>query len=91
MLASGLAEQHPELAQRCLAESLYFVPEPFVNVLQSSEASVQRKAARSSLASGRRQSIPARESWLGGVLSKMARDVAESVSIGGCFVKCGRS
>ncbi len=40
MLASGLAEQHPELAQRCLTESLYFVP--FVNVLQSSEASVQR-------------------------------------------------
>ena len=67
MLASGLAEQHPELAQRCLTESLYFVP--FVNVLQSSEASVQRKAARSSLASGRRQSIPARESWLSGVLS----------------------
>ncbi|HAV34548.1 MAG TPA: hypothetical protein DCX79_21320, partial [Planctomycetaceae bacterium] len=58
MLASGLAEQHPELAQRCLTESLYFVPEPFVNVLQSSEASVQRKAAVLRLLLGRQKQVP---------------------------------
>ncbi|MFN9134724.1 MAG: NACHT domain-containing protein, partial [Planctomyces sp.] len=58
MLASGLAEQHPELAQRCLAESLYFVPDPFVNVLQSSEVSVPRKAAVLRLLLGRHKQVP---------------------------------
>ncbi|MFN5801034.1 MAG: SUMF1/EgtB/PvdO family nonheme iron enzyme, partial [Planctomyces sp.] len=58
MLASGLAEQHPELAQRCLAESLYFVPDPFVNVLQSSEVSVPRKAAVLRLLLGRQKQVP---------------------------------
>ncbi|MFN5437234.1 MAG: SUMF1/EgtB/PvdO family nonheme iron enzyme, partial [Planctomyces sp.] len=58
MLASGLAEQHPELAQRCLTESLYFVPEPFMHVLQSSEATVQRKAAVLRLLLGRHKQVP---------------------------------
>jgi hypothetical protein len=34
MLAAGVAEDHPDLAERCLTESLYFVPEPFVEALE---------------------------------------------------------
>jgi formylglycine-generating enzyme required for sulfatase activity len=34
MLDAGIAEHHPDLAERCLAEALYFVPGPFVEVLQ---------------------------------------------------------
>ena len=58
MLASGLAEQQQDLAQRCLTESLYFVPEPFLRVLQSSESTVQRKAAVLRLLLGRQQQVP---------------------------------
>ena len=34
MLAGGIAENHPDLAERCLTEALYFVPGPFVEALQ---------------------------------------------------------
>ena len=34
LLQAGIAEQHPDLAQRCLEETLYFTPSPFLEVLQ---------------------------------------------------------
>jgi hypothetical protein len=34
MLASGIAENHPDLAERCLTETLFFVPGPFVKALR---------------------------------------------------------
>ena len=34
MLAAGIAEEHPDLAERCLTESLYFAPGPFLKVLK---------------------------------------------------------
>jgi formylglycine-generating enzyme required for sulfatase activity len=50
MLAAGVAEDHPDLAERCLTESLYFVPEPFVEALQqpapADEAGQPRHQAR---------------------------------------------
>jgi hypothetical protein len=33
MLEAGIPEQHPDLAQRCLDEALYFAGDPFVAVL----------------------------------------------------------
>jgi formylglycine-generating enzyme required for sulfatase activity len=36
MLEAGIAEDHPDLAERCLEEALYFVPGPFVEILQRS-------------------------------------------------------
>jgi len=35
MLDTGIAENDPDLAERCLAEALYFAPDPFVEVLNS--------------------------------------------------------
>jgi len=35
MLKAGIAENHPDLAARCLEESRFFVPGPFVHVLKS--------------------------------------------------------
>jgi formylglycine-generating enzyme required for sulfatase activity/3',5'-cyclic AMP phosphodiesterase CpdA len=58
MLACGLAEQHQDLAQRCLTESLYFVPDPFLNVLRSQESTVQRKHAVLRLLLGRQDQVP---------------------------------
>lgn len=37
MLHAGIAENYPELVDRCLQESLYFVPGPFVYVLNRSK------------------------------------------------------
>lgn len=42
MLAARIAENHPDLAERCVTESLYFVPAPFVEVLEMK----QPKAAK---------------------------------------------
>ena len=33
MIEAGIAENHPDLAQRCLDEALYFAGDPFVAVL----------------------------------------------------------
>lgn len=35
LLAAGIAERNPDLAERCLNESLFFTPEPFVELLRS--------------------------------------------------------
>ena len=34
MIEAGIAENHPDLAQRCLQEALFFVPDPFVAALR---------------------------------------------------------
>ena len=45
MLAAGIAEQHPDLADRLLTESLYFAAEPFVAALKNTRSSPARQAA----------------------------------------------
>ena len=45
MLKAGIAESNPDLADRCLGESLYFTPAPFVSELQQPDASPARVTA----------------------------------------------
>ena len=46
MLAAGIAENHPDLAERCLTEALYFVPGPFVDALQQPRPKEPRQERR---------------------------------------------
>ncbi|MDA1048967.1 MAG: SUMF1/EgtB/PvdO family nonheme iron enzyme [Planctomycetota bacterium] len=69
MLASGIAENHPDLAERCLQEALYFVPGPFVDVLNKSRAS-SRVAAVLRLLRDRAEQVPE--------LEAISRRLAES-------------
>lgn len=39
LLAAGVAEEHPDLADRCLSETRFFSAEPFLEVLRDSEVS----------------------------------------------------
>jgi len=57
MLQAGVAESHPDLAEHCLQESLYFVPAPFVDVLKRSKRK-QRVAAVLRLLRGRTDQVP---------------------------------
>ena len=69
MLKAGIAENHPDLAERCLAEALYFVPGPFLNILKQSRKK-QRVAAVLRLLRDRADGLPE--------LEKISRRLAES-------------
>ncbi len=45
MLQAGIAENHPDLAQRCLEETLFFASGPFVQTLQRAQAKNSWKAS----------------------------------------------
>ena len=57
-LAQGLAEQDLDLAYRCLNESLYFPPEPFLAVLRAADAPLPRKTAVLKLLRDRAAQVP---------------------------------
>lgn len=57
MLTAGIAEQHPELAEQCLQESLYFASSPFVEALRQAP-SPQRVAAILRLLRDRAGEVP---------------------------------
>ena len=57
MLEAGIAENHPDLAERCLKEALYFVPSPFVDVLNRSKSG-KRVAAVLRLLRDRSDQVP---------------------------------
>ncbi len=63
MLATGMAEDEPDLATRCLDETLYFTPSPFVDLLKSpGKVPDQRVAAVLRLLSNRVEQMPELES-----------------------------
>ena len=63
MLLSGLMEDEPDLAVRCLDETLYFAPGPFVEVLKSmGKVPNQRVVTVLRLLSNRTEQIPGLES-----------------------------
>jgi len=68
-LAQGLAEHDLDLALRCLNESLYFPPEPFLDVLRAADAPVPRKTAVLKLLRDRAAQVPGLaeicEEWMG--------------------------
>jgi formylglycine-generating enzyme required for sulfatase activity len=68
-LAQGLAEQDLDLAYRCLNESLYFPPEPFLAVLRAADAPLPRKTAVLKLLRDRAAQVPGLaeicEEWVG--------------------------
>lgn len=57
MLAAGIAENYADLAERCLAEALYFTPAPFVEGLQTAVSS-ERSAAILRLLRDRAEQVP---------------------------------
>ena len=69
MLGAGIAETHPDLAERCLQEALYFVPGPFVDVLNNSPSEKQ-VAAVLRLLRDRVEQVPE--------LAEISRRLAES-------------
>ena len=58
MLAAGIAERHPDLAERCLQEALYFAAAPFVSVLEQSDSPPTRVAAVLRLLRERSEKVP---------------------------------
>jgi hypothetical protein len=46
MLQAKIAENQPDLAERCLTEALYFAPGPFVEVLQAPRPKAKKAAAK---------------------------------------------
>ncbi len=69
MLEYGIAENHPDLAEQCLQEALYFVPSPFVDVLNNSSSN-KRVAAVLRLLRDRTEQVPE--------LAEISRRLAES-------------
>ena len=57
-LLAGLAERDLDLAHRCLNESLYFTPEPFLEVLRTADAPITRKSAILKLLRDRADKVP---------------------------------
>jgi formylglycine-generating enzyme required for sulfatase activity len=57
LLAAGIVEQHPDLADRCLTETLFFSPRPFLDALAQSD-SPRRVAAVLRLLRERGPQIP---------------------------------
>ncbi|MFO0819021.1 MAG: SUMF1/EgtB/PvdO family nonheme iron enzyme [Pirellulales bacterium] len=68
MLEAGIAERHPDLAERCLQETLYFAAEPFVSVLRQADAPPARVAAVLRLLRERCEQVPE----LGPLCTKLA-------------------
>ena len=67
-LEQGFAEKDLDLAHRCLNESLYFTPEPFLDVLRAPNTPAARKIAVLKLLGGRADQVPGLaeicESWI---------------------------
>ena len=74
MLAAGIAENHPDLADRCLNEALWFNARPFLDVLKT-EAPPTRIAAVLRLLRNRTDQIPG----LGELVAPFAASAEESV------------
>jgi formylglycine-generating enzyme required for sulfatase activity len=58
MLRAGIAESHPDLAERCLQEALYFAADPFVSVLRQPDTPPARVAAVLRLLRERCEQVP---------------------------------
>ncbi|MCY2977757.1 MAG: SUMF1/EgtB/PvdO family nonheme iron enzyme [Planctomycetota bacterium] len=81
MLEAGIAENHPDLAERCLQEALYFVPGPFVHVLNHSK-SEKRIAAVLRLLRDRSDQVPELEEIsrrFAGSMDKATRSFAREI------------
>jgi formylglycine-generating enzyme required for sulfatase activity len=83
MLKAGIAENHPDLAEQCLQETRYLVPDPFLNVLRRSKRP-ERVAAVLRLVRDRAEDLPGLEKigrQLAGSEDRQTREFAREILI----------
>ncbi|MFM9115395.1 MAG: SUMF1/EgtB/PvdO family nonheme iron enzyme, partial [Planctomycetota bacterium] len=63
LVSAGILESNPDLTDRCIRETVYFTADPFVQVLEQSDATPSRLAAALRVLRSRQKQVPKLAEW----------------------------